>query len=216
MQTVSSKEWDLTALADDERRARLLNAPSPRELIEAVVKDAEHSASQGKVWLRWEPAIDPAAPPELARLWAQIPVAEGVFDQLFNGYSGYRAQYYLSPSDGLIFNRAIVDGLIPAVKEAYAITPLAVPFDLLEQSVREAHSKIWIFKDQDAFDEAPENILNPPRWVANQATRGRRIPLPAHLSIDLKGTFINPMTGKPWVHEYKLDRAEDLYAKGFA
>ncbi|MGY3134567.1 hypothetical protein ACVWZM_005249 [Bradyrhizobium sp. USDA 4501] len=215
MQLVSLKEWDLTALADGERRTRLLDPPPPQDLIEAVVKDAEQSARLGKVRLMWEVAIDPDAPPELARIWAQIPVTEIVFDQLFNGRSGYRAQYYLSPSDGLIFNRAIVDGLISAVKQAHAITSLAVSFDLVEQSVREAHSKIWIFRDQAAFDEAPENILNPPRWVANRAIRGRRIPLPAHFMIDLKGTFIDPANGRPWVDMLKLDRAEVLHARGF-
>lgn len=215
MQLVSSKQWDLTALADDERRARLLDPPSPQELIDAVIKDAEHSAGQGKARLAWEPAIDPDAPPDLVRLWAQIPVTQIIFDQLFNGRSGYRAQYYLSPGDGLIFNRAIVDSLIPTVKQAYATGPVPIPFKVLEQSIREAHSKIWIFEDEDAFNEAPANILNPPRWVANQADRGRRIPLPHHLSIDLKGTFITSMIAKPWLHEYKLDRAEDLHAKGF-
>lgn len=215
MQLVSPEEWDLAALADEGRRAGLLNPPSPRELIEAVGKDAENSAGQGKVYLTWEPAIDQDAPTDIARLWARIPITEITFDQLFNGRGGYRAQYYLSPRQGLIFNRAIVDSLIPAVKHAYAVAPLAVPFELVDQSIREAHSKIWIFKDQEAFDEAPENILNPPRWVDNRATRGRRIPLPAHFSIDLKGTFINPKTGRSWVHEYKLDRAEDLHARGF-
>jgi hypothetical protein len=116
----------------------------------------------------------------------------------------------------LIFNRAIVDGLFPSVKQAYAPHSSCRPLKLAEQSIRGAHSKIWIFQDKDAFDEAPENLLNPPRWVANQANRGRRIPLPAHLSIDLKGTFIDLMTGKPCVHEYKLDRAENLHAKGFS
>ncbi|WP_407114749.1 hypothetical protein [Bradyrhizobium sp. LMG 9283] len=181
-----------------------------------MANDAEQSADQGKIRVAWEPAIDPDAPAELARLWAQIPVAEVVFDQLFNGRSGYRAQFYLSPGDGLIFNRAIVDTLMPAIKLAYTITPLPVPLKVVEHSIRAAHSKIWLFEDKDAFDRAPENILNPPRWVANRATRGRRIPLPPHLSIDVKGTFINPAIGKPWVHEYKLDRAEDLHANGFA
>jgi hypothetical protein len=75
------------------------------------------------VQLTWEPAIDRDAPPDLSRLRAQIPISEIIFDQLFNGRSGYRAQYYLSPSDGRIFNRAIVDSLIPVVKQAYSCLP---------------------------------------------------------------------------------------------
>lgn len=140
MQLVNELDWDLTALADEQRRFRLLNPLSPEDLI----------------------------------------------------------------------------SLIPAIKRAYSNAPLPVNFTQVEGSVRGEFSKIWIFEDGDAFNGAQDYTLNPPRWVKNQATLARRAPLPAHLTVDLKGTFVNLETGEPWVHELKLDRANDLHTRGFA
>jgi hypothetical protein len=105
--------------------------------------------------------------------------------------------------------------LIPAIKAAYRKQPLDVHFDLIEQSVRAAHSKIWVFEEKAAFNNAAEHALNPPRWVANGATRGRKAPLPGHYTIDVKGAFVHPATSDLFVDEVKLDRAWDLFKRGY-
>jgi hypothetical protein len=72
-----------------------------------------------------------------------------------------------------------------------------------------------VYADKAAFDEAQENTLNPPRWVTNRATRGRRTPLPTHLMIDVNGAFIEPESLHVFVDDHKLDRPVDLFNKGY-
>jgi hypothetical protein len=208
---VKREDWCLSdALA--ERRPRLLDVPKPEDLLERAIADADDASRRGLVRLAWQDSTDC---PGSFRLVAQIPLSEATFDQLLNGRSGYRAQYYISPEEGILYNRDIVDGLIPAIKAAYRKQPLDVHFDLIEQSVRAPHSKIWVFEEKAAFNDAAEHALNPPRWVANGATRGRKAPLPGHYTIDVKGAFVHPATSDLFVDEVKLDRAWDLFKRGY-
>jgi hypothetical protein len=150
------------------------------------------------------------------RIVTEIPLTETTFDQLFNGRSGYRAQYYLSPEEGILFNYSLLQALVPVLKVTYSKQPLNVSFDLIERSVLTPHAKVWVFNEQPAFDEAKENTLNPPRWVHNGATRGRKAPLPSHHMLELKGSFIHPIiTHDFFVSDLKLDRAWDLHSKGY-
>jgi hypothetical protein len=208
---VSVDEWRLSA-ALASRHDRLLNVPSPDVLLARVLQDSTAAAQAGAVMLRWQ---DSDERPGYGRLWAQIPLTEVNFDQFFNGRSGCRAQYYLSPEEGILYNRDAVDGLIPVIRAAYDKRPLTEDFDLVQHSLEAPHAKLAIFGEQKAFDEAIADALNPPRWVANGATRGRKAPLPGHLMLDLKGAFIHPQTKDLFIDELKLDRAWDLFNRGF-
>jgi hypothetical protein len=208
---VKREDWCLSD-ALGERRPRLLEAPKPQDLLERVVAEALKASGNRQIGLDWKQSCER---PGYFRIVAQVPLDESTFDQLFNGRSGYRAQYYISPEEGILYNRDILDGLIPAIKAAYRKQPLDVHFDLIEQSVRAPHSKVWVFKEKAAFDEAEKDALNPPRWVENNATRGRKAPLPSHYTIDVKGAFVHPATSDLFVDERKLDRAWDLFKRGY-
>jgi hypothetical protein len=93
--------------------------------------------------------------------------------------------------------------------------PLPVALDIVLTSINGPHSKVWVYGEQAAFDTAPEDSLNPPRWVENKARLGRRAPLPDHLLLDLKGAFIHPSSVSLFVDELKADRACDLFRKGY-
>src|SRR4051812_31473832 len=90
---VCSTDWDLTNLHDVTRRERLMKPLTPDNLIEALLAIAQQSANRDRVRICWQESIEAQG---YFRLWAQIPIGESMFDQLFNGRSGYRAQYYLS------------------------------------------------------------------------------------------------------------------------
>ena len=209
---VTPEQWDLSRLNDMSRQRRLLSVPTPDELLTRVLTEAKQSAQSSTTSLNWQPSD---AMPGYSRVCAKIPITEEAFDQLFNGRSGYRAQYYLSPEEGVLFNRRILDGIVEAIQFAYRRNPLTVALDAVEQSLNAPHAKIWIYREQDAFEEATPDLLNPARWVENGATRGRRIPLPIDHSIDLKGAFIHEKTGELFVDFLKEDRACDLYRKGY-
>jgi hypothetical protein len=195
-----------------ERRSRLLNTPSPSELRQHTITQAIEASRKGLTQLDWQESCECRG---YFRLVAQIPLSETTFDQLFNGPAGYRAQYYLSPDEGVLYNRDILSGLEPALRLAYVRQPLGVDFSLVEKSIRAPHSKIWVFGEQKAFDDAADNTLNPPRWVENDATRGRKAPLPKHFMIDVKGAFLHPASNDLFVDELKLDRACDLFRTGY-
>ncbi len=211
---VRAVDKDLWAISDalGDRRARLLEPPGPIPLLSKVGADGEAAAKAGKINMTWQPADEF---PGYSRLVAKVPLEEDTFDQLFNGRSGYRAQYYLSPEEGVLYNYDLLAVILPVLEHAVQASPLNVDWQLVCKSLRGPHAKVWVFEEQKAFDDALPDTLNPVRWVQNQATRGRRAPLPPHRSIEVKGVFIHPETLQLRVDDYKLDRACDIFRKGY-
>jgi hypothetical protein len=214
MRMVRRQEWDLSKLPDAARRQRLLCPPSAEWLLERLINEAAHAAEHGKISLNWQEACQK---PGYFRLNARIPVTEYTFDLMFNGRSGYRAQFYLSPEEGLLYNRQIIDCLIAPVRNAYDRKPLPVAFDLIKRSLCTPHAKIWVPEEQgrNPFVEAAENTLNPDRWIRNNSVLGRRCPLSDSLQVDLKGSFVDLKTVDFFVCELKVDRACILHCKGY-
>lgn len=208
---VGRNNWCLSD-ALGERKRRLLDVPPPQDLLQHTIAQAGEASQKGLIQLMWQESVES---PEYFRLVTQVPLSETTFDQMFNGRSGYRAQYYISPEEGVLFNRDILDGLIPVFEKTNRMQPQNTGFRLMEKSLRAPHSKIWIFEEKAAFDNATQDTLNPPRWVYNGATRGRKAPLPNHFMIDVKGSFINPGTNDLFVDELKLYRACDLFNMGY-
>jgi hypothetical protein len=211
---VPQDTWDLDKLEDRERRARLLNPRAPAEVLAAAVGEATRASRDGKITLEWEPSRDW---PGCYRIVAKIPVSKLLFDELFNGRSGYRAQYYLSIEAGEMYNRAIVDRLSPAIQELHgrlsgcdgASKPLA-------QSLGGGSSKIWMPKDEEVLKQAPA-ALRPPRWREYWQDRegdwGLRMPLPSSPQIDLKGSFMRP--GSSDELRTKPDRGRHIHQEGW-
>ena len=210
--SVEPSEWHVSPQLG-ARQERLIDVPRPRELLATVLVESSAAAVDGRLPMHWQPATNQ---PGHFRVVAQVPLAETTFDQLFNGRSGYRAQYYLSPEEGILFTRELVIGLATAIRAAHGRFPQMPEWHFVETSIHAPHSKVWVFDDQCAFDEAAKDTLNPPRWVASERTRGRRAPLPSHLLLDIKGAFVVPGTDDMWIDDFKLDHACDLFGCGFS
>ncbi|MEZ5593561.1 MAG: hypothetical protein R3F53_23790 [Gammaproteobacteria bacterium] len=211
LRIVELEEWEIDASLG-ERIERLLNVPTPMDLVQSMVTQGLAAAERKEVRLCWQEACES---PGYFRLIAYIPLSEEVFDQLFNGRSGYRAQYYLSPEEGVLFNRLLLDALVPIIRRAYDSNEIEAELNALESSLAAPHAKLWVYDEKSAFDAAVPNSLNPARWVQNGVTRGRKAPLPHHCTVDVKGSFIEPNTGKIFVDEYKLERPLDLFNRGY-
>ena len=208
---VSADEW---SVADQlgVRATRLLDVPGPAELLQRILAEATQAVGLGSIHVAWKKSEERFG---YFRMVAQLPLNEVTFDQFFNGRSGYRAQYYISPEEGILYNRDVVTGLWPTLREACLRAPLEVDLSLLERSLFAPHSKVWVFDERAAFDEAAPHTINPIRWVVNGATRGRKAPLPTHLMLDVKGAFIRPDTGDLFVDDLKLDRAWEIFERGY-
>jgi hypothetical protein len=196
----------------DKRRERLLAGSGPAQLLDRVLSEARAALSANSVKVEWCESTDR---PGYFRVVAQVPLLAATFDEFINGRSGYRAQYYLSPEEGLLFNREALTLLTAVVLAASESQLVNAERNLVAESLGAAHAKIWVFKESAAFNDAAPNTLNPERWVNNNAVLGRRAPLPSHCSLDIKGAFIHPTTFDVFVDELKADRPCDLFEKGF-
>jgi len=212
LRVVPVAEWTLGPEIAS-RHARLHDVPSPDLLLAKIIEEASYAAEHGLIRLSWQEADECHG---FFRLIAEIPLKEDTtFDQFFNGRSGYRAQYYLSPEEGVRYNRDVLEGLKMPLIRAYKGQPLAVPLEIVLRTIDAPHAKLWVFDETVAFDSSPKNSLNPQRWVDNGATRGRCTPLPSHLTLDVKGAFMEPRTCELFVDPCKLDRACDLFRWGY-
>ena len=144
---VGPQTWRL-ADALGRRLERLLDVPQPEDLIANVADQAREASSEQRTQLTWQESCDC---PGYFRIVAQVPLKEITFDQFFNGRSGYRAQYYLSPEEGVLFNRSLIGGLEPVLKLAHSKRPLSVEFGLVEKSLRAPHSNTKSGSDHNFF-----------------------------------------------------------------
>ena len=212
VRAASKEEWRL-AESLGPRRDRLLEVPPADLLLVSVIAEAKAAASQGQVRLRWQ---DCCMRQGFGRLHTELPLSEVTFDQFFNGRSGYRAQFFLSPEEGVLYNSDLMRGLGEAVEVAYTKYPPAQSLEFMLRSLAGPHSKVWVLDEQHEFDKADQDGLTPARWVESGAMLGRRAPLPADPKLDLKGAFIDPTSGALFVDDLKADRACDLHRKGYA
>lgn len=210
---VSKEKWILSDAICEERRSSLCDPKEPLELLETFLSQAKTAADKRALKLDWQ-FSDEA--PGFGRVTGIVPLESQTFDQLFNGRSGYRAQYYLSPEEGVLYNRMLVDGLVDMVRTAYCYCRLDESLEEVLRSLRSPHAKIWVANEQAAFSAAAENSLETPRWVRNGATLGRRVPLLEHPAIDLKGGFISKETKDLFLDELKASRSCDLHFRGYS
>jgi TolB-like protein/Tfp pilus assembly protein PilF len=134
MEQVRADDWVIDAhiLQDRSRRAQLIDVPSAADLIRLV---AEAAADVDRMARMRMALIQSEDQPHYFRFEAKIPIPQLLFDQLFNGRSGYRAQYYISAAQGAAFNRKIVDeGTLAQLNAHHA--------ELIEPKIKEHRGRI--------------------------------------------------------------------------
>jgi hypothetical protein len=72
----------LAETAGHRSHKRLLNPPTPEALLATVIAEAYLNARAGAACIEWEPSCEKDG---YFRVWAQFPISEITFDQLFNG-----------------------------------------------------------------------------------------------------------------------------------
>ena len=213
LRIVNEVEWDLSGMRDRARAQRLLRAISPESIVDRVASEAiDPQLTSGASW-RWQPGETMAG---CSRAIAIIPLARDTFDDLINGRCGYRAQYYLSISDGQHFNRMLVDALCDAVKRIFEHDPKPPDWPVVERSLTGPQSKIWVHCDSKAFPDALQGEFSPQRWAHRSHTVWLRAPLPQHLAIDLKGTWLADKDRSYQTDCSKADRDKTLHETGGA
>src|SRR5947207_135821 len=102
-------------MIDRERASRLLDPPKGEDLITTVAGQAIEAAIEGRAAWTWQEGRDMAG---CGRAIVSFPLEARAFDALFNGRSGYRAQYYLSCQEGASFNSMLIGSLLKPLRIA--------------------------------------------------------------------------------------------------
>jgi hypothetical protein len=210
---VARDEWDVSKMRDRKRARGLLAALPPIDLIAAVQRDAMQTARASRGTCTSQPGIDMRG---CKRAIAIVPLDQ-TFDALMNGRSGYRAQYYLSREEGVLFNRALLDALLEPIEMIIKLQNSREDWASIKFSLEGPWSKVWVHGDSAPFCDAPEDDFLPRRWArfANQSV-WIRAPLPAASAIEIKGTWVSDLDGHYKLDPVKLDRDKDICERGFA
>jgi len=202
---VDPNDWDLNGLRDVARRERLLNPPPAEDLLTILCGEAMTSATRGDIATRLQDGEDMKG---FFRALATIPVSADTFDLLFNGRSGYRAQYYLSVEAGGLFNRLAMAALFG---------PLRIASNEMDahRSWAGPWSKIWVTGDSEPFKKAPAGEFQPRRWAARLSV-WLSAPRPDAPCVDVKGTWLSASDKGFALDPDKADRDEVLHKTGGA
>src|SRR5437762_8629514 len=193
MRMVDSADWDLSGMRDRSRAAKLMNPLSSEDLISAVAVEAEAAALEGRSSWRWQLGQEMVG---CGRAIALFPLSHETFDALFNGRSGYRAQYHLSCEEGIQFNTMLICALLGSLGTACARSPHRQR-ESLKRSFEGPDTKLWVLYDGEPFRCAAEGELSPRRWLRNNpASMGLRAPMPSLPAIEIKGTWISDLDGE--------------------
>lgn len=204
--------WDLRRLDQDRRALLEASVGADALLAEATRTTCRNDAVASA---KWEDAREN---PGYSRVKVLIKISRPLFDLIFNGPAGYRAQYYFAPELGEQFNRELAAALASAVRANAEVTALhEVRGDALVRSFDGPSAKVWVGHDTKEFGDAPEGELQARRWAESRSSEslGLRAPYPANPRIELIGAWFNPATSDFWVSPDKEDRALDLHLRGF-
>lgn len=161
--------------------------------------------------------------PGYYRVSVNIPLSQELYDQLMNGSSGYRAQYFLGIRNGEKFNRLLVDSIAPIIVNSESLYNNKIDRDTFQKSLCGRFSKFWFSKEitdlarQDYLRGLPE-VISVERWrnywkCKDKPWKGLLAPLPESQCILLNGTFIDPSSGK--IYEQKPTRSQQLHESGW-
>jgi hypothetical protein len=207
---LSAEQWPVDTVDSGRKRRLLDEAPDTADLIAAIAAAAIDAARSNKLPLVWQKSQSAS---HHYRISFCVPLAPQLFDQFFNGCTGYRAAYLISTAHGILVNAATLVALEPAVLTARPSPP--PEGDLCPRaSLLGEYSKVFIAGDYKAYYNAKQDELRVAAW-GDSGALGRRLPLPdpgASGSLDVKGTFLAPESGSPWCN--KADRHTKLHKGG--
>jgi hypothetical protein len=202
MQMVDPAEWDLSGMIDRKRAGRLLDPPKGEDLITTVAVQAMEAAVEGRAAWSWQDGREMAG---CGRAIISVPLETNTFDALFNGRSGYRAQYYLSCQEGIAFNAWLLSALQTPMRITCGRAPIRL-IPSLHRSFDGPYSKLWVHCDGEPFRAAPAGEFKPKLWLKNNpVSLGLRAPLPTIPTIEIKGS---------WITDVEMEYREDVTYKG--
>lgn len=207
------KAWKYTDEVSEERRERLASSGSFDELSAQVVDEA--IVDRVKSCAGRDSGLTHCLQPVFFVTLATTG------DALFNGPYGYRAQYWVSPGNGLGANSELLRALAPKLLSALKASddPDIEKVDVCA-SLRCPSAKIWPLESEMASTMInPSRALEISRWVT-EADRGVElatwgIAAPDVSTFQVKGALMDPY-GHEVVPARKTHRHYDIFNYGFS
>ena len=203
--------WKYTDRVHTDRRSLLAAPGSFEETVRLAHDDVREIRVRAK--RGWDKGLDECVQPIFE---FELP---HVGDALFNGPWGYRAQYWVSPEQGLAANAALLSMLAP--KLMTAVNGRGVP-ELANIDVRAsllaASAKIWIQEDLMMLKDPPMDLAVD-RWIQadqNGVELARSgLAAPVVTTFEVKGALMDPY-GNEVVPVRKILRHHDIHRYGFS
>ncbi len=212
---VSEDIWQLSAKIGPGRRKRLLETPF-EEIVQRIVREAR-LGGHGRQGIKKHPSSK--------RVLLNLETSAEAIDLFHNGAGGYRAQFLIGVSQGIIANRFVIDALLNRLECLCKANPTrGCTWDFVERSLCDRDAKVWIYQgiwfrqcrllDRHLFVE---------RWRRNgeeMVLRRRRIPTWAKLTpssetrLQLKGGCLDEAHRTIGVPT-KSGRSEELHCFGY-
>jgi len=161
-----------------------------------------------------------------------VRIGEDLFDQFFNSATGYRAEYFRSPWDGLRANAIFMKAASPALLEGAPDGASDLSVDFIRESVATLSAKAWLAEYGKEVDQncptcegewsaassgpAEQAEIRNGRWEAasgQKAEWGRKAPYLTKLRI--MGAFLDSRRNE-YIPFDKRFRAEEIHKFGWS
>ena len=202
-------DWDYSDRLTNARKQRLLTARPYAALLAALVESARI------VEYRREEARSPHLR-GTKRAHFVLSVKTELYDQFFNGPTGYRAQYALSTEAGEKANLMAIEALTP-ILEQYLARVVPDEQEWAMSSLALTQSKVWIAESEPSARlalSADDGVLMFHRWRTHAPDK-RGITAPIGRILEVKGGWMAPY-GTEVIDPCKSCRAVNIHRFGYA
>jgi hypothetical protein len=172
-----SAPWRYTFRVPDSRQAYLLSASSFSTIADDLCLHFEaKDADIEKANVGAELCANGCRRPRLKLIARRRnEYTDQILDTFFNSPVGYRAQFYVSPSNGDDASRELFKRLVAGPLAQLCVTGIEdFSGNIVEKALLAPTAKVWIPKPSWPEDEPPREI-EAPKWIAAQ---NGEIPLP--------------------------------------
>jgi hypothetical protein len=206
--------WRLSDKTSQRGRDLLLEEITYQQIIEKMVTEARVIKVHRNVSMKY---------PGYFRASLTIRVSPESCALFHSGRSGYRAQYYHSPTTGEHANNVAVTALAQAISSQLDSTR-SMSLSWLNSSLAGSGTKVWIHQGPWLrYRRYSDRVLSVLRWdreLHSENEKRRKLALWASLvpfdedRIDIKGTYLT-LDGKHLGTNPKKGRSSDLHELGF-
>ena len=208
MSIPTKSDWGFQAICDiDSSRAdRLENAGTPDQLVETLKEELQKSCQN----CDFRVGIDSRGNQfEENRVIIQFKVKPKTYDWFFNARTGYRGQFWISPENGMVFNKKLVTNLRDTFLENLPSSSPARKIEFKEYNgLREDHNAGETIVEYDWIRQSLEPQISK-IWICERLIQQDRASI---VSRDLSPLIATPQAPKLEIPRWKFEREEGLLA----